>query len=222
VLATQQTLEVRNLGTGTLVIDQVASSEPWLTSQPISVDANALGSYAVNVNRTGLDDGSYSGTLTFIPADSAVNSVSIAVVMQVSTANVEANAGLHYIILVNEAGETVGIPGVQAVDAGRYEFSLPDIPPGEYRLFAGSDMDDDAFLCDSGEACGAYRTLDAPETIVVDPALATEISGLNLVSEFRTVITTPAGATASAATSNGIRVFKPQPTPQPVREPKQR
>jgi serine protease len=222
VLATQQTLEVRNLGTGTLVIDQVASSEPWLTSQPISVDANALGSYAVNVNRTGLDDGSYSGTLTFLPADSAVNSVSIAVVMQVSTANVEANAGLHYIILVNEAGETVGIPGVQAVDAGRYEFSLPDIPPGEYRLFAGSDMDDDAFLCDSGEACGAYRTLDAPETIVVDPAVATEISGLNLVSEFRTVITTPAGATASAATSNGIRVFKPQPTPQPVREPKQR
>ena len=211
VLITEQQLELRNLGTGTLTIDpdDVVVSEPWLSAVPVSVDGNNLGTWALQVDRSGLADGSYNATATFVPTDPAVNSVSVAVVMQVTSVNVAADAGLHYIILVDEEGTSLGAPDIEQVDAGRYRFELNNVPIGQYRLFAGSDMDDDSFLCDAGEACGAFRTLDAPETITVDPDNASNLSGLSFVSEFRVVITT-ASATSDAVTAgNGIPLPKP-------------
>jgi serine protease len=211
VLISDQQLELRNLGTGTLVIDQVVVSEPWLTAAPVpgSVDGNGLGTWALQVDRSGLPDGSYNATATFVPEDPTVNSVSVAVVMQVSSVNVDADAGLHYIILVDEEGMSIGAPDVEQVDAGRYRFELNDVPAGQYRVFAGSDMDDDSFLCDAGEACGAFRTLDAPETITVDPDNASELTGLSFVSEFRVVITTASATSDVAAAGKGIPLPKP-------------
>ena len=60
---------------------------------------------------------------------------------------------------------------------------------------------DDAggFLCDAGESCGAYRTLDAAERIVVDPSVDPEITDIDFVSEFRAVITTQATSLESQA-----------------------
>ncbi len=213
VLSTQETVTVANLGTGSITIADVVSSEPWLSATPDEIDANGIGSYLVNLDRSNLADGSYSASLIFQPDDPAINSVSITVVMQVSNTNPDADAGLHYVILVNDTGGTVGPPAIVAVDEGTYTFRLEDIPPGNYRLFAGSDMDDDSFLCDAGEACGSFRTLDAPEQLVVDPAAATEITDVNLVSEFRAVITTPTSNATGAPSQQGLRYPKPIAAP---------
>jgi serine protease len=114
--------------------------------------------------------------------------------MQVSVINIEADAGLVYVLLVDAAGDSVGAPDIVSVAAGEYPFTLQDVPPGEYRLFAGTDIDDDSFLCDAGEACGAFRTLDAPEILTVEDA-STELTDLSFVTEFRAIITSPTAAT---------------------------
>ena len=57
---------------------------------------------------------------------------------------------------------------------------------GNMARIAGSDADDDAILCDAGEACGAYPTLDSPEFIAINDDLA----GLDFESNFRINLTT--------------------------------
>ena len=39
---------------------------------------------------------------------------------------------------------------------------------GRYEIVAGSDADNDLFICDSGEACGAWLTLDQPIRLTPD------------------------------------------------------
>lgn len=79
-----------------------------------------------------------------------------------------------------DSGETVKDVAGQLQTDGRYTFTLSDIPAGTYQLFAGSDANNDLFICDAGESCGAYVTLDAPVTIEVDR----DLSGLDFVSSY--------------------------------------
>lgn len=54
------------------------------------------------------------------------------------------------------------------VSEGRYRYSFPALPAGEYQVFAGSDADNDLFICDAGEACGAWLTIDQVGLIRLD------------------------------------------------------
>jgi len=109
----------------------------------------------------------YQTPVTFF---SSAGSLTVRITMQVTTLNFSANAGLFYVIVVDENTETVAQAIVDAV-AGEYPFRIENVPAGEYRLFAGSDADDDAILCDAGEACGAFPTLDAPQFIPINSPL---------------------------------------------------
>jgi len=215
VLASTQNIVLSNIGTGTIqVVDPPVSSEGWLTISAINIDANRLGEYQLQIDRAGLAEGAYNATATFEPVDPGTNSVTVSVTMQVAGSNPDANAGLFYVILVSEDGNTVGSAAVVNPTSGEYPFTLTDVPTGNYRLFAGSDMDDDNFLCDTGEACGGYRTLGAPETVTVDPATTQEIGNLDFVSEYRAVLTTQgtsALAPASSPDPSGFSIGKQTP-----------
>jgi serine protease len=207
---TDSDVAVTNLGTGSVTIEVSQTSEPWLTTEPLSVDpVSGLGSYRLHVDRAGMVDGTYAASATFTPTEPGIDSAVVNVVMQVSSVNIDADAGLQYVLLVDNAGGTVGAPQVLKVDAGRYPFRFTNVAPGEYRLVAGSDMDDDAILCDAGEACGAFRTLDEPETLVVSPATADSLNGLDFVSEFRAVISSPFTGPAAAGGSGGLHFQRP-------------
>jgi serine protease len=91
------------------------------------------------------------------------------VIVQVGTAvSTDANAGHHYLVLVDPV--SFGNLGEVQVEAsgGHYTFTLAGVDPGEYFVFAGTDTDNDGVICDRGEACGAYPTLDQPRALVVD------------------------------------------------------
>lgn len=207
---TDTDVAVTNLGTGSVAIEPPQTSEPWLTIQPLSVDpASGLGTYRLHVDRSGLADGTYAASATFVPTDPGTDSAAVSIVMQVSSINIAADAGLQYVLLVDDAGRSVGAPQVLTVDAGRYPFRFDNVAPGEYRLVAGSDMDDDGVLCDAGEACGAFRTLDEPETVIVSPETADSLTGLDFVSEFRAVISSPFAGPAAAGGSQGIPFERP-------------
>ncbi len=138
----------------------------WLTVAPQSVDASGLGTYRATVDRSALADGLYTGTIHF---SSDRNDVDVEVIMQVGDAtSAQANAGHHYILLVK--------PGTLETDAaleadpvnGAYAFNFATTAPGDYLLIAGTDSDGDKFICDPGEACGAFPTTESIVPITVD------------------------------------------------------
>ncbi len=213
VLATSQLVRLSNLGTGSIVLlpGNITTSEAWLSVLPEAVDADGLGDYQLTVDRAGLAEGSHNAVATFTPADPDTNPVNVSVTLQVPGANPEADAGLFYVIAVRDDGSSQGAAAVVAASNGEYNWALNDLPAGSYRFVAGSDMDDDNFLCDAGESCGAYRTLDAAERITVDPATDPEITDIDFVAEFRAVITTLAtgSSNAGSAGSDGFPFSRP-------------
>ncbi len=174
-----QTLTVLNGGGGELSVNPpTEDSGGWLSVTPTQVNADGTGSYTVAVRRDNLADGVYSATMTFT---SNADTISVGVIMQVANHLSVGSVGQQYVLLVKpDSGETVQDATGQLQPDGRYTFTLSDIPAGTYQLFAGSDANNDLFICDAGESCGAYVTLDAPVTIEVDR----DMSGLDFVSSY--------------------------------------
>jgi serine protease len=150
-----------------LLVNTIRANVPWLDIIEEAVDADKLGIYTVIVNRNGLDPGIYSATIT-VDADSpAVADVEVSVSMQVVTPIVGGNAGFHYVLLVDS--ETLEFQAQDNVpfSSGGYAYSFTNIPAGTYNIFAGTDSNNNFFIGDSGEAYGAYLTLDQPIPITI-------------------------------------------------------
>jgi serine protease len=197
---------LQNVGTGSVNITSATSSESWLTvNDPGTPDG--LGGYRLIVDRNGLADGAYQAVVTFT---SDANDVTVTVIMQVTSVDLTANAGLHYILLVDNDGETAVPAIIVTADQGEYTFTVDDVPYGQYRLFAGTDSDDDELLCDAGEACGAYPTLDSPAVINVN----SDLTSLEFVSGFRVNLTSAsANQTGSTNSPPTQKIDKPANKP---------
>jgi serine protease len=210
----EQTLTLSNVGTGTVTVlpQDIVPSESWLTVTPDSIDpTTGMGTYSVTVDRAMLAEGSYNATID-ITSDAPNPNVTVTVTMRVFTGSPSADAGVHYVILVSDNGDTVAdLIDVVSVDNGVYAYSIGGVPPGEYRVFGGTDSDDDSFLCDAGEACGTFGTLDSPSSITVD---GVDLTDIDFTSEFR-VNLSAFGATAngldSSATAKPVPLRKLQP-----------
>ena len=153
-------ISLQNVGTGNLQIVSLTPDAAWISVTPTAnVANNGLGSYVVSVNRGGLADGIYSGQIT---AESDVNTVNISIVMSVGDIGIGGNVGFIYLLLIDsETGDVVDAIAPSPT-AGIYPYTFTNVVPGTYELVAGTDADNDFFICDPGEACGAYLTLDQP------------------------------------------------------------
>ena len=171
------TFTLSNIGSGSVNVTNVSSDQPWV-SITAPTNSDGLGVYQIDLDRSSLADGAYQATIT---VESDANNLSIGLLMQVSSLNQTADAGLHYVILVDENGDSVLPAVLVTASQGAYPFTINNVPAGQYRLFAGSDYDDDSFLCDAGEACGAYPTLEDPDFIAVNE----NRDGLDFESGFR-------------------------------------
>lgn len=164
---TSLTTTLRNIGGDTATINSVTADQPWVSIQaPSSVDG--LGEYEFTIDRASLTDGAYQATVT---VTSNANTATINLLMQVSSVQFTADAGLFYLILVDEANDSVLPAVLTQINDGVYPFSIANVPAGRYRLFAGTDADDDdddETRCDAGESCGAFPSLDSPQFINVD------------------------------------------------------
>ena len=82
-----------------------------------------------------------------------------------------------------------------------YAFAFDDVPAGSYLLYAGSDTDNDFFICGTGEACGAYPTLGSPELIEMNGPL----SNLDFVSGFLQTLGTGTTSEGGGPPREGLR-----------------
>ena len=170
-------IEFRNGGAGELQLLSVTESEPWLQTRDTNVDDSGLGTYQVRVSRDDLAPGIHSGTIT---ARSDVNELLITVLVSAGNVGDVPDVGVIYILLEDlDSGEIID-QFAAAADQGQYRFLFDNLPAGNYQLVAGSDADNDLFVCDPGEACGAWLTLDQPATI----ELTGDLDGVDFPIEY--------------------------------------
>ena len=73
---------------------------------------------------------------------------------------------------------------------------------GDYIVISGTDLNNDGFICDAAEACGAYPVESAPAPIVVDGTVA----GIDFLVAYRTGVPTSASSEAvSGGAPPGLR-----------------
>ncbi len=182
--ASERELELRNVGGGSLTVSGMESNRLWLTVEPVDVSENSfLGTYKISVDRDAIkEDGTHLGTVRFL---SDANTFNVSVLVQKFEASFAGDAGLHHVVLVDKDNNPVASTMTSLDDD--YRFQLRNVPPDLYRLYAGTDNDMDGYICDAGEACGAFPTLDAPEIIVVNR----NIGGLNFTSGFPSRLINP-------------------------------
>jgi len=174
---TSQTLLVSNGGSGGLIVNPpTEDSGGWLSVTPTQVDASGLGVYTVAVRRERLAQGVYRATVTFV---SNAGTIQVSVIMQVASDLGAGAIGQQYVLLFDPAiGKTVTDVAAQPQADGSHAFTLENVPAGTYQIFSGSDSNNNLLICDAGESCGAYLTLDSPILVDVDRNL----SGLEFVS----------------------------------------
>ena len=113
--------------------------------------------------------------------------------MEVAAASGEPDAGMQYILLVDAATDEVLAQVEVLADGSSVAYEFEGIPSGEYLVISGTDLNNDEFICDPAEACGAYPVENAPETIVVDGA----VTGIDFLVAYRTGLPTTAGSKAA-------------------------
>jgi serine protease len=188
-------LELRNGGSGELTLLELASSETWLAILPLDTNTQSIGLYRVRIDRSGLDDGVYSANII---ASSSVNSLTVKVIMSVGDES-PADVGVIYILLYEqEADEAIAQASARPI-GGSYSFAFDNVAPGQYQIFAGSDADNDLLICDSGEACGSWLTVDQPIVVDVD----SDQENINFPVDYLVTIPSVNGATEVTKKVNG-------------------
>lgn len=171
-------LDVSNRGTGNLNITGVSSNQPWIKVSPTSGTAPLR--IAVSVDRTGLAQGEYSGVVT-INSDATQGDPtgSVEVWLRVVSGPLEGDVGTIYVLAVDP--ETYFTVAEAITDSqGHYSFLTPFLPEGEYLFFAGTDRDEDGWICDTGEACGYYP--DPVQVASGAPTLGVDFLVANMVN----------------------------------------
>ena len=158
-------LVLRNAGQGELSLVELITTQKWLDITPLEVNEAGLGTYRVSVNRSDLPDGIYAADII---AQSTVNTLNVRALISVGGEATTADVGIIYILLYDTATGEVAGQFVSAGNNGEYGFDFADVPAGQYEVIAGSDADNDLLICDPGEACGTWLTLDQPIQIELE------------------------------------------------------
>ena len=171
-------LEIRNGVQTPLTISSVISdpAAAWLTVAEKTVDADKLGVYSVTADPGALPPGVYAANITVSAVDPSVKSATVPVRLQVLSPVSGGDVGFIYVLLVDpDTLETVAEADVPFIaGTAQYQYSFSGVPAGTYRIYAGTDANNDSFIGDPGEAIGAYRTVDQPAPVEI-PGTNTEL-----------------------------------------------
>jgi serine protease len=156
-------LSLDNTGTADLQITAISDDVAWLSIEaatlPLTIKEDDTATVlTVSVDRSGLVDGTYLGVIS-IASNGGDASISVSMQVQSSSGG---DVGQVYVLVVESAtNQSVSQATVGFSDA--YSFQTPqDIPAGTYFVVAGTDRNNDGYICDSGEACGLYPLIDNP------------------------------------------------------------
>ena len=157
--ATMLRIEISNVGVGILSTRSVTPDRAWMR-----VSLDKWPNVAVHVDRAGLSEGTFTGN---IQIDSDGGTVGVPVTLRVQRAVRHADVGrLHVLALTPDTYELRAHATTSARDG--YAFALRELPAGRYVIAAGTDRDNDGYICDAGEACGVWPLRDSPAVVEID------------------------------------------------------
>jgi serine protease len=134
----------------------VSESASWLIVTEGVVDPTTkLGIYLATIDPSMAATGAYTGSITFTAGS---QEVTVPVTMTVGGSGGGGDAGHVYFLLIDQSFNVVDVHAADAA-GGAYPYSFP-VSAGTYFVVAGSDLDGDEWICEPGEACGAYPTGD--------------------------------------------------------------
>jgi serine protease len=186
---------VSNIGSSALTVSANFTSASWINVSAVQVDGSGLGTYRITVNRNALPAGVFSGWVQW--ESNAGVPVRTTVLVEKATSVLTADAGFQYVLLVR-ADTFAFVDQVEVRARGAsVPFFFAQVPTGNYGLIAGTDLDNDGFICDRGDACAAWPTLSQPEVLVVNGPR----TGLELVTSFVSTISAQSQATDAKSVS---------------------
>ena len=176
---TTANLIISNQGGGELSILSVENNAKWLTITQANANDSKLGTWRFSVDRQSLDEGTYRTDVIF---ESTAGNKSVSVETRVSNSGT-GDIGVVYVLFVNSEtqeiwqGTTAAASDLSYVD-DEYAITTnyllgPDakevdrLPVGVYEIWAGTDNDNDLLICDAGETCGAWPSIDSPAIITI-------------------------------------------------------
>ncbi|MDA8138879.1 MAG: S8 family serine peptidase [Desulfobacteraceae bacterium] len=169
-------LAVRQIGSGSVTLNSVQSSQNWLSVAPPVSGPLDLGQYTLTVDRSALSGGTHEAVVTFNYATS--NTILVPVRVEVLP-DIAASASVQYLLLVRASNGSVAARQTITPVNGVYAFSFSNIRSGEYYLISGSNLDNDSYVTDQGEAAGVY-----PPGAVNPFNLQSDLSGITFVTGF--------------------------------------
>ncbi len=148
---------VNNAGGGLLAVTSVVARTdnglPWLSGARTSSASPSSDTELVLaiVDRAGLSNGSYAGSLLVMDGTTALGLVRVVLEVGAQPLN-----GIAFsVVAINDSNGGVVKSGLAIAETG-YRFALRGIAPGTYRIRAGTDLDRDGFFCEAADWCGNY------------------------------------------------------------------
>jgi serine protease len=150
-----------------------------------------------------------------------VDDIVIAVQLQVGNPELSANAGVQYVVIIdddaepNEDGIFVSAGGSAALVAnqGLYTYEVLGLKKGNYIVSTGSDLDLDFIICDAGESCGQYPTVDRPIIVTISE----EQPDLDINMSVNYVNTGISSSAVDSSTSSLDVIYRLQEQPQTLK-----
>jgi len=159
----EQELWVANVGGGSLGVSAITTSDARrIRVQATSIDAAGVGAYSVVLDRAGLANGSYEG---WVDITTSAGSVRIGVAFVVSGDLQASNVGRLYLGLYDVRRQDWVSWMTDRFSGVSVGFEFATLPSSDYYIAAGSDMNNDGYICDAGEVCGWYPVVAAPGVI---------------------------------------------------------
>jgi len=164
----------QNIGDATLSVGQIRDDAAWLQTRGFTSTGSDI-EFTVDVDRSSFGgDGIYEANV-IIETDVGTHVMPVFVIQR--EAGGSADIGPRYAVLVDDSGDVAA--SVAAGDGGSFE--MLDVAVGDYTLYAGTDLDNDGDLCDAGEACGAFSSLDDVQTVSVVDA---DVEGADVTADW--------------------------------------
>ncbi|MFT4099863.1 MAG: S8 family serine peptidase [Burkholderiaceae bacterium] len=180
---TEADLVLSLTGTSSERVVSVATDSNQISVAPKSagsVDpATGLGTYRVTANRSQLGVGASAFPNVVVTLEPARTIQVPVAISRGGTDGALGTLGPVYVLVANADDPdlaTVSGATVVAPTAGLYSYEVAVPGTRSIFVFAGNDLDNDGYICDSGEGCGAYPSLTS-ELTALNPTA--DVSGID-------------------------------------------
>jgi len=200
-------LSISNQSITAASVTSFSDNANWLSVSENAVDANKLGTYDITIERTGLNDSIYNGTITFNLSTGSTLTVQVS--MLVGNISTSGDIGTAYILLIDTSDSSIiNTTSPVSLGDGNYTYQFNSVPDGTYQIVGGSDIDNDRIVCQTGENCGGFPVVNSLQDIIVS---GTNLTGLDFNIDIVSTLT------SGNLSAQGIILNKESAQQQPVK-----